>query len=263
MKSERKVPTFIHKSRSESLFRLKFIQEQISDLEKDIEHITNTILGDELQNVIRTLNPAHHGQLYELTNGRSFNEGLLNWLGYAMTTEANPHENNENNNDEDIDMIESVQEAYEEQEMDEEVVREMEEQRIIDESSDEETEVDNDDRRKFCERIYFNNIVSLDVDADGFKVQKNKRKSIKQRIKHEIKKSETMEEEQAQAIENINTLLPNDRWNLYRLWIKLYVHGFESEIKHCRDRYRTERLRFDGLRKQEDIEIVKKAMIIG
>lgn len=72
-----------------------------------------------------------------------------------------------------------------------------------------------------------------------------------------------MTEEQVKTVADINALSPNNRWNLYRLWIKLYVNMFESQIKVLRDGYRTECLRFNGLRKQEDIEIVKKAKIIG
>lgn len=254
MKSNRKVPTHIHRARSESIHRLKAIQEEISYLEKNIEHITDTILGYELGEVIRKLNPAHHGQL---VTGRSFNEGILNWLGYAISTEKN-----ENNIDEDID-IELAQEVCEEQEMDEEELREMEEQRFVDESSDEDDEVNNNDHRTFVEPINYNNIVPLDEDADGFRLSKKNQKSLKRRIKQEIKKPETMEEERAKTVANIHTLSPNDRWNLYRLWIKLYVQDFEGDIKIRRDAYRNECLRFDGLRKLEDIEIVRKAKIIG
>lgn len=262
MKSKREVPTHIHNGRSESIHQLKAIQEQISDLEKNIEHITKTVLGYELEKVIQSLNPEHSRQLYELVNGRRFDDGILKWLGYAFTTETNQQENNENKMDEGID-VEIDQEIYEEQEMDEEEVRELEEQRVIQESADEDDEVDNDDRRTFRQPINYNNIVPLDGDADGFKFQKKQLKSLKQGIKKEIQKSETMEEERAKAVENINTLMPNDRWNLYRLWIKLYVQEFEREIKNLRNEYRTECLRFDGLRKQEDIEIVKRAQIIG
>lgn len=262
MKSKRDIPTHIHKNRRESIYRLKDIQEAISDLEKSIEHITKTVLGDELQEVIKRLKPVHYEQLYRLANGRRFNEGILNWLGYAMAPETNHEENNENNIVEDID-IELAQEICEDQEMDEEMVKEMEMERYVDESSDEEVEVNNNDHRTFHEPIHVNNIVLLDEDADGFQVQKKNRKAIQRQIKKEILKSETMDEEQAKAIANINTLLPSNRWNLYRLWIKLYVQVFERRIKYCRDEYRNECLRFDGLRKQEDIEIVKKAKIIG
>lgn len=265
MKLNREVPKFIYYGRIESNHRLKSIQEQISNLEKDIEHLTDSVLGYELERVITNCNQQHYIQLRMLAVGRSFNEGILNWLGYGVNMEFGQNENNENGtggvNDNDVEL---VQEVYEEPEMDEEEVKELERLRYVDMSSDEEDEVGYDAREKVREPINFKNIVQLDQeDEDGFKLVSSKRKSIKQQIKREIKKSETMTREQAAAVADINALLPNNRWNLYRLWIKLYVEEFENKIKVFRDAYRTECLRFNGLRKREDLEIVRKAKVIG
>ncbi|KAJ6634627.1 NFX1-type zinc finger-containing protein 1, partial [Pseudolycoriella hygida] len=264
MKLKREVPEYIHKGRFESNNRLKAIQSSISLLEKDIEILTDTVLGDELSKVIMNLNRRHFEQLVTLANGRGLNEGILNWLGYVVKTVADDQENGENNSDEHI-ADELIQEIDEDIEMDEEDVRALEDERLIDGSSSEDES--DDDLPDFLSRdgpINLNNVVLVDnEDADGFRLVVNNRKSLKQKIKHEIKKSETMPKDQAAAIANINTLLPNNRWNLYRLWIKLYVQEFESKIKVHRDEYRIECLRFNSLRNQEDIEIVKKAKIIG
>lgn len=267
MKSKRKVPTFIHHGRAESHYQLKLIQNEISDLEKNIEHISDTVLGDELLRVILTLNREHYSQLLELANDRALNVAILNWLGYRIRTDTGRQINNAFNLFDDIDDGFIIDD---EPEMDEEYVRALEEERFIDGSgSDDE---DNDDEkvirktyRGTTRPINFNNVVPMNhvEDADGFQQVTKNRKSFKQQINKEIKKSEKMTEEHAKAVGNINALLPNDRWNLYRLWVKLYVHGFESQIKIFRDQYRIECLRYNGLRKQEDIEIVKKAKIIG
>ncbi|XP_031618979.1 NFX1-type zinc finger-containing protein 1 [Contarinia nasturtii] len=272
MKSKREVPGYIHQGRRESSFQLQAIQANITYLEKQMEHLTDSVLGDELQEVIKNLNRKHYDQLRILANGRSFNEGILNWLGYVVKTDTDDQENNVNNinNDDEID-DELIQEVFDEEveELDEEDVRAMEEQRFIEESSDEQDEFDDDDAAQvpfqdFHAPINLNNIVLMDnEDADGFQLVKNRRKTLKRQIKQEIKKSETMLEEHAIAVADINTLFPNSRWNLYRLWRKLYMQTFEKQIKVHRDAYRTECLRFNGLRNQEDIEIVKKAKIIG
>ena len=268
MKKKHEVPTFIHKGRLESNYRLKQIQEEISELERNVKHITDSVLGYELEGVIKHINSDHYNQLITLANGRGLSEGILNWLGYSVT--KNVQEINENNdnieNNTDIDTdIELVPEEFEELEMDEEDVKAMERERIIDESSDEGDDVDSD-RASISptdEPININSVGIIDEDADGFQLTKKDRKKLKQKIKEEIKKSETMPEEQAILVANIEALLPNNRWNLYRLWIKLHVQQFEEQIKVHRNLYRTECLRFEGLRKQEDIEIVKKAKIIG
>lgn len=269
MKLNRKVPTFIHNGRFESNLQLNRIQGHISDLEKNIEQLTDTVLGDELRNVIHRLNPLHLAQLNDLANGSYLAEGILNWLGHVVKLDTANQKNNDADSDIDDD-VDLIVEAFEDMEMDEEYVRELEEQRFI----DEESEVDSDDpfreppirdgHAPFRHTFNLNNVVLRDdVDADGFQIVKNKRKSIKNQFKREIQKTEIMSLEQAKGVRNINTLLPEYRWNLYRLWIKLYVQKFEDEIKIQRDAYRIECLRFNGLRKQEDIEIVKKAKIIG
>lgn len=71
-----------------------------------------------------------------------------------------------------------------------------------------------------------------------------------------------MSEQQAAAVPNSNALSPDNQWNLYRLWIRLYVQVFVLKINARSDEFRNECLRFNGLRKQEDIEIVKSARII-
>lgn len=267
-KSKREVPQFIHRARFESTLTLKHIQEKITVLEKTIEQIGNTILGSELEHVIQRVNPNHYIQLYTLSQGRGVAEGVLNWLGYAMNMMGTNHgQNDENDRDDDIDaeMIQQLnEEVIEEPEMDEEEVKELEQQRFIDESSDEEMDVDMNDPETLNRPINLNDIVAMDYqDADGFKLEKKKRKKLKQEIKRQIKKSETMPLEQAAAVQNIHALLPDNRWNLYRLWIKTYAEEFESDIKLYRDEYKAECLRFNALRKQEDIEIVKTAKIIG
>lgn len=272
MKKKREVPSFIHHARMDSNNAMKRIQEQISAHEKELEHLCDNVLGNELDEVIMKCNPQHYYQLEQLANGRELNEGILNWLGYGVDNDLDHYQNEYRGNGNDIEMAEEAMEepmeVEEEPEMDEEDVKEMERARIIDLSSDEEDEEGgghgHDNARADRLPLNLNRIVPLEnEDADGFRTVKNKRKSFKNQFKREIKKTEMMPKQQALAVANINALLPENRWNLYRLWIKLYVEAFEMQIKELRDAYRNECLRFNGLRKQEDIEIVKSAKIIG
>lgn len=82
-------------------------------------------------------------------------------------------------------------------------------------------------------------------------------------IKQELKKLEAMTLEQAKSIDNINVIPSNDRWNLYRLWVKLYTEHFEKEIKIYRNKYKSEWSIYNSFRKTEDIKIVQNAKIIG
>lgn len=165
---------------------------------------------------------------------------------------------------------------------DEEELNEIERERVIDYDSDDEYGlIDNNYEARarpinaftapqiqyaaLEEPINLTNIFAFgsnDVDREGFKKNKNK-KRLKNEFRHEITKSETMSCEEARIVRNVNLLPSNQRWNLYRLWVKLYVEKLVEEIKINRDLYRNECLRFNGIRNQEDIEVVKGAKIIG
>lgn len=107
----------------------------------------------------------------------------------------------------------------------------------------------------------FTDGVSLDerdVPTDA-EIQEN----LKEQISGKIKESQTMSTEQAAKVADIIGLSLDDRWNLYRLWVKLYTQDCESEIEGKRKEYQTECLSFNEQEKLLEIEIVKKAKIIG
>lgn len=258
IKKNRDLPSFIHLNRAESNNQLLTYQREISGLEEKIEFTTDTILGRELEEVICELNREHFTQLKEQPNGRTLNEKILNWLGYRSRTYADRQAAAYNSGDDDDSDSEVI---VDEPEMDEELVRAMELFRIVDEDQDKNAYTRKTERRP----IDFDRVVPIEyMEENGeWRNERNHSKLFKRRISKEVTKSATMTQEQAIASENINDLRPNDRWNLYRLWIKLYVQKFEEEIKDLREAYQIECLRFNGLRMQEDIEIVKTAKIIG
>lgn len=100
-------------------------------------------------------------------------------------------------------------------------------------------------------------------DSDASQMVTKHRKSFKNQIIAEIKRSESMAKDQAILVPDISQLPPNDRWNLYRLWLKLYVQELENKIKEKRDEHTKECLRTDDLNRQKDIAIVKDAKIVG
>lgn len=102
----------------------------------------------------------------------------------------------------------------------------------------------------------------VEIPDAGVQVQQNQ-EALEEQIIKEIKRPQTMSEEQAKAVADINELLLDDRWDLYRLWLKLYAQEHEDRIKEKREEYRIENRRFDEMQKQQDIEIVEKAKVIG
>lgn len=267
MKSKREVPAYVHLGRSENNSELKRIQKQISDLENEIAHLHSAVLGDQLKEVILTCNPLHYHQLEQLACGGNFNEGILCWLEHGIRMESDKYApavygiRSHNNN-----FYHATQGAIREPEYEEEEIRKMERERLIDMSSDEEEDKKVGNSFKRTNRITqptngpmacgYNNNNSL----RPFPTERN---SIMSCFKREMRRSETMSQEQAAAVGDINALLPQFRWNLYRLWINLYTQEVDTRIKGLREAYKDERIKFNVLRNLEDIEIVKKAKIIG
>lgn len=266
MKNKRQVAHFIHQARFESTAQMKSYQEKISVRENEIENLKKTFCGRELENVIMRCNPDHVKQLKQQSRENSLNFGILNWLGCEVKSAVD--ENTNTNVDPDEEMPTEavlVEELVEDPAFDEEEINEIERNRLIDyDTDDDEEEYVPEERVE--PTINIRNIVPIehdDVDNDGFQtVKKNKRK-LKNKFKREITKNETMSCEEAKTVQNINLLLSEQRWNLYRLWVKLHIEKLVDEIRTNRALYRNERLRYNGIRNQEDIEVVRKAKIIG
>lgn len=104
--------------------------------------------------------------------------------------------------------------------------------------------------------IDFNNVIPLKHMEN---VTFEHRKLFKKQIIEKICRNESMTEEQVKAVENIISLTLSARWNLYRLWINLYVRNVKSQIKDLHVKCNAEKLESDKLYHLEDIAIVKKA----
>lgn len=267
-------------ARDESNDNLNYLQKEISRIEMSILLVKDGVLGWELKDAIMECNEEHYDQLQFLTRRRNFNEGVLNWLGYAANRQPVENKNNTARvTGNDITSALPRENLVElEAEIDEEEIKEIERERIIDMDSDEEDKGNRYSNRmhygirdiSLIEKLNLNQPINLDKivpidyeDDDGFTPVRNKRRSIKREFKYEIKKSETMSKNEAANVVDITSLTLKQRWNLYRLWIKMYVKNLEKVIKAHRGEYRNECLRFNELRQQEDVEIVKNAKIIG
>lgn len=237
IKSQKKTTKFTHSSRNDlqkQQYSLKVLRDDIFALEKHTKRILDTILGEELVSNIRKLNSYHYTQLNELANGRlKLNEAILDWLGYRQENIA----------------IGGLNLRAEEQELDRENLIALEQGRFIDGESLNEGD---------------HNVQPGHVEgADGFQQVEENREYSQERISKEIQKSQIMSEQQATAVADITGLSLDDRWNLYRLCVKLYALECESRINEKREQYRIEQIKLTELQQQEDIEIVKKAKIIG
>lgn len=226
--------------------------------------------GCELLSVIRNFNSAHYFQLIQYN--RDFSDiDMLAWLGYELKRDENT-KSNANSNDSDSNEDVSEESELVDESFDEEEINEIERGRLIDYDWEEHDPIEEEEAEHFPihrkeHTININNIVPINRDGDGFKTVNRKKNKVKDQFKREIAETRTMSLEQAKEIGNINSLSSNHRWDLYRLWLKLYTQELKAklgeEIKSNRDLYRNECLRFNVICNEEEIEVVKKAKIMG
>lgn len=261
---------YIHDGRFESTALIRRYQNEISHTERKIDELQTRFFGSELTKGITSCNAMHLEQLRQHSNGRSLDIGILNWLGFEIYNEYNENpfgnsnpvgseERNPNRSEEDASHL------FDEPLFDEEEINEIERNRIIDyEPDDEEVETPHvSNYRMDHHQINLSNIVPIYFENDDRWTVVGSEKALRNQFKREITKTETMSPERAANVHNINRLPRNQRWNLYRLWVKLYTKDLEKIIKTNRDLHRNECIRFNGIINQEDIEAVHKAKIIG
>lgn len=77
------------------------------------------------------------------------------------------------------------------------------------------------------------------------------------------KEHEIIPIERAETIQKITTLKKKTRWNLYRLWIKLYNESLEAEMTAQRNELANENQRCKEQMNEIEVEITKGTKIIG
>ncbi|XP_069075559.1 NFX1-type zinc finger-containing protein 1-like isoform X2 [Pleurodeles waltl] len=100
-------------------------------------------------------------------------------------------------------------------------------------------------------------------DAGQWEITKEMKKKLKKRIKQELDKTNHMDEELSENIEDLWQLPPSQRWDLYRLWRAKYLIDIRRDICTIENEYQQVTKRMNELRDQEDLLILRKACIIG
>ncbi|NXS19834.1 ZNFX1 protein, partial [Mystacornis crossleyi] len=89
------------------------------------------------------------------------------------------------------------------------------------------------------------------------------RKKIKQKMKAELRKTNTMTELEANAIQDVWQLDLSSRWRLYRLWLKSYQRFIREDILVHEERYQAAAERLKELKLEQDLCILNEARIVG
>ncbi|KAL5004105.1 hypothetical protein ScPMuIL_017561 [Solemya velum] len=97
----------------------------------------------------------------------------------------------------------------------------------------------------------------------GWQITKKQRKTMKRHIRRELGADDCMTEDQAALVMYVWDLLPDDRWRLYRYWIRCYCERLREEIRGKERDFQEAAERYTEVLFQEDREILRLATVIG
>ncbi|NWU30356.1 ZNFX1 protein, partial [Dyaphorophyia castanea] len=96
-----------------------------------------------------------------------------------------------------------------------------------------------------------------------WEITPGQRRKIKQKMKAELRKTNTMTELEANAIQDVWQLDLSSRWRLYRLWLKNYQGFIREDILELEQRYQAAAERLKELKLEQDLRILNEARIVG
>ncbi|NWZ37406.1 ZNFX1 protein, partial [Brachypodius atriceps] len=96
-----------------------------------------------------------------------------------------------------------------------------------------------------------------------WEVTPGQRRKIKQKMKAELLKVNTMTELEANAIQDVWQLDLSSRWRLYRLWLKTYQGFIREDILGYEQQYQAAAERLEEQKLEQDLCILNNARIVG
>lgn len=292
MRHERKIPVQVFRGRREAKYEMDSIWAEIGKVSVKLQTASCNIMHEDF---LRPFMGEH--QFMMLTNqfmamlqvypeaAQMFTKRhsiIVEWLQLGnlatiVEMESNAEamfEGQEAENDPEIEMIDVENE-----------IDAIEAQRQLDEgdedySSDDEFNVYEDMTRKQILDMQIKmaeheqqRAVALKVDQIGHKpkeisdgewqTQKNERKKTKRKIQRNLTAEDIMSEEEAQTIVDIWRLNLEDKWKLYRLWLKKYSDYLFGQIDEKLEEFEAAAKRYREALMQEDKEIMRHSTVIG
>ncbi|XP_049446635.1 NFX1-type zinc finger-containing protein 1 isoform X2 [Epinephelus fuscoguttatus] len=105
--------------------------------------------------------------------------------------------------------------------------------------------------------------IQAEQSEEGWEMQRDQKKKMKNRIKKELGKSTAMTKEEEAAVLDIWTLSLPDRWRLYRLWVARYRAELCTKVLESEQAYQNAVDRLADVKRHEDLCLLKKATVIG
>ncbi|XP_019640287.1 PREDICTED: NFX1-type zinc finger-containing protein 1-like [Branchiostoma belcheri] len=276
-RKDRKVPRYIHEGGAEARNDMQRYQQQ---MEMAVAQMMATQRGLIHEDALMPFMEENHKDtlmnMWLVANDDAFGWSgaeqkgsvMVQWLCLTGTVFILPTEDGQNQPEEGDEEEEAVEQEDEEIDVMEEADL-LEEQRLLD---DDELPYGHSKRGRAKKNVVAVDL-ALDVEAlqlqehqagnqGEWQVQTNAKKK-KQRVKHELSKTDMMTDTEVRHVQNVWTLQPRDRWRLYRHWVAKYCAKYKDSIKDYEREYERAAKRLTEFQSQEDGEIMKEATVIG
>uniref|UniRef100_A0A8C8S3M7 Zinc finger NFX1-type containing 1 n=1 Tax=Pelusios castaneus TaxID=367368 RepID=A0A8C8S3M7_9SAUR len=100
-------------------------------------------------------------------------------------------------------------------------------------------------------------------EAMEWEMQPAQKRKMKQKMRAELRKLTAMTEVEARSIQDLWQLDLSSRWRLYRRWLQMYQGEIRRKILQHEQQYQGAAERLAELRLQEDLCILKEALVVG
>ena len=289
----RTVPAHIFHARRDAKNEMDSLYTKINSNSQKIQIASTQILHEDFLQPF--MGPRHYTSLIDQFENILRDAGvfppdnmsvIVEWLGLGnfapvleMEVEAAPRNDamNEAPNDDEfvdvedeIDAMQAQRQLDAESDSDEEMVRTVPKVDGIKLSQSRKQENDLKVQRAANEQM---KAVALSVDKIGnipegldegeWQTQRKSKKKLKKKTQKNLASTDTMTDEEADRIVNMWTISQENKWRLYRLWIKKYTDRLWKEIEEQEKEYEAAALRYREALLQEDKEIMRQSTVIG
>ncbi|NWH37090.1 ZNFX1 protein, partial [Chloropsis hardwickii] len=273
-------PDYLSEDYGDIIGEMKAVEQKLLEGAKRLECTTYGVLHERY--LKPHMAPKHWASLMTALEDTEFyyigsrHSLILEWLGLGVSAfTQNAAENiwAENPGDQQEGEKEGQDEAEEELLAIPEMADLIEAERVIeDENIAKPWRREEEDDRAVRELAHAMLAMKLDQEEGRAQLQEElmrweftpgQRRKIKQKVKVELRKLDTMTELEADAVEDVWQLDMSSRWRLYRLWLKTYQVFIREDILEHEQQYQAAAERLEQLKLEQDLCILNNARIVG
>ena len=209
---------------------------------------------------------------FQLVSRRKQKSSIQEWLGLGATfAEPNAKNLNMHNNEEGVNEDEgNIGTNHTEEaliDIEEDAKREHE-QRFIDLEGEPELDEDALKQLKEKKERIFNNLDLINIDCDDtngeWQISKKEKKRRMKKVTQELNKRDIMDDRQRRAAERQPWELNlQNRWRLYRTWIRDFINKHQIRHEEVRGQYIHQLKRLEETKEMEVIHILSNAKVVG